>query len=94
LATTIAMVSRAAGSVFSAPLVSSVSDDTVLEEVNFAGSIIDKLNFVLYFLSDGFYVNILGSHFHCACKDMQLLLANLSKAIEVKTEAEEKGKEV
>jgi hypothetical protein len=86
------MVSRATESAFSAPLVSSISDDTVLEEVNFASLIIDKLYFVLYFLSDGFYANILGPHFQCACKVMQLLLANLSKAVEEKTEAEEKAK--
>jgi hypothetical protein len=86
------MVSRATESAFSVPLVSSISDDTVLEEVNFASLIIDKLYFVLYFLSDGFYVNILGPHFQCACKVMQLLLANLSKAVEEKTEAEEKAK--
>jgi hypothetical protein len=42
LATPIAMVSREAESVFNAPPVSSVGDDTVLEEVNFAGLIIDK----------------------------------------------------
>jgi hypothetical protein len=59
LATPIAMVSRAAESAFSA-LVSSVSEDMVLEEVNFAGLIIDKLYFVLSFLLDSFYVNILG----------------------------------
>jgi hypothetical protein len=54
------MVSRAAESTFSVPPVSSISDDTVLEDVNFAGLIIDKLYFVLSFLSDSFYVNILG----------------------------------
>jgi hypothetical protein len=56
----VAMVLRAAESAFSAPLLSSVGDDTVLEEVNFAGLIIDKLCRVLYLLSDSFYVNILG----------------------------------
>jgi hypothetical protein len=61
LVTPIAMVLRVAESTFSAPSVSSVGDNMVLEEVNFAGLIIDKLYFVLYFLSDGFYVNILGS---------------------------------
>jgi hypothetical protein len=60
LATPIAMVPRVAESTFSAPPVSSVGDDTVLEEVNFACLIIDKLYFVLYYLSDGFYVNILS----------------------------------
>jgi hypothetical protein len=54
------MVSRAAGSTFSAPPVSSVGDDTVLQEVNFASLIIDKLYRVLYFLPDSFYVNIQG----------------------------------
>jgi hypothetical protein len=60
LAIPVAMVSRAAESVFTAPLVSSDSDNMVLEEVKFAGLIIDKLYFVLYFLLDSFYVNILG----------------------------------
>jgi hypothetical protein len=55
------MVLRAAESVFSALSVSSVSDDTVLEEVNFAGLIIDKLYFVLTFKLDSFYLNFLGS---------------------------------
>jgi hypothetical protein len=59
-ATPVAIVSRTAESTFSAPPVSSVGDDTILEEVNFAGLIIDKLYFVLYFLLNGFYVNILG----------------------------------
>jgi hypothetical protein len=42
------MVSRAAGSAFTTPPVSSVGDDTVLQEVKFAGLIIDKLYRVLY----------------------------------------------
>jgi hypothetical protein len=54
LVTPVAMVSRVVESAFSAPSVSSVSDDIVLEEVNFAGLIIDKLYFVLYFLLDVF----------------------------------------
>jgi hypothetical protein len=58
--TPVAIVLRAAESAFSAPPVSSVGDDMVLEEVNFAGLIIDKLYFVFYFLSDSFNVNILG----------------------------------
>jgi hypothetical protein len=84
------MVLRAAESAFNAPPVSSVGDDTVLEEVNFADLIIDKLYFVLSFLLDSFYVNILGPHCRCACKDMQLLLADVSKVIEEKNEAYEK----
>jgi hypothetical protein len=47
LATPVTMVSRAE-SAFSEP-VSPVGDDTVLEEVNFAGLIIDKLYFVFSF---------------------------------------------
>jgi hypothetical protein len=54
LATPVTMVSRVAESAFSAPPVSFVGDDTVLEEVNFVDLIIDKLYFVLYFLLDGF----------------------------------------
>jgi hypothetical protein len=55
------MVSRAAESAFSAPLVSSVGNNTVLKEVNFVGLIMNKLYFVMIFLLDSFYVNILGS---------------------------------
>jgi hypothetical protein len=42
LAMPIAMVLRVAGSTVSAPPVSFVGDDTVLEELNFVGLIIDK----------------------------------------------------
>jgi hypothetical protein len=54
LATPITMVSRAVESAFSAPPVPSISENTVLEEVNFIDLIIDKLYSVLYFLLDGF----------------------------------------
>jgi hypothetical protein len=44
---------------FSEPF-SSIGDETVLDEVKFAGLIINKLHFVFSFLLDTFYVNILG----------------------------------
>jgi hypothetical protein len=59
LAAPVAMVSRAAESTLHAP-VSSVGDDNILEEFNFAGLIIGKLYFMFSFLLDRFYMNILG----------------------------------